>query len=140
MYLDNRNQLFYRSSEPLSFVRNVSQIGTRICSFLFGKKVGKDDFGNTYFVSRLPPLKPYGGKVRQKRWVLYSKSPEPTKIPPNWFLWMHYTIDTAGVNTSENVDNSIIRYRFSPNETGTEFAYSPSKTKQPSENAAAWKP
>ena len=138
--MNTNTQPFYRSSESLSFVRNVSQIGTKICSLLFGKKVGTDEFGNTYFISKLPALKPYGGKIRQKRWVIYRDSPEPTKISPNWFLWMHYTIDDIDANASENKTNSVIRYQFLPNETGTEFAYSPSAAKLDYKEVTAWKP
>ena len=28
-----------------------------------------------------------------RRWVVYSKNIEATKITSDWYLWMHHTID-----------------------------------------------
>ena len=47
----------------------------------FGKYVGSDEYGNKYY------------KSKKKRWVIYSKNIEATKITSDWYLWIHHTID-----------------------------------------------
>jgi NADH:ubiquinone oxidoreductase subunit len=46
------------------------------------KKVGKDEFGNSYYISK-----------NNKRYVIYKGVAEASKIPPNWFLWIHNICD-----------------------------------------------
>ena len=81
------------NSENFSLVRRASQVGTLLRTFLQGKEVGHDQFGNRYFCERGKPRAADGGRVRQKRWVIYKGEPEPTKIPPEWHIWLHYTAD-----------------------------------------------
>ena len=50
-------------------------------TFVSGKYVGKDEFGNKYYKNK-----------KDERWVIYSKI-EATKITSDWYLWMHHTID-----------------------------------------------
>ena len=52
----------------------------KIKNYFFGKLVGSDDFGNKY----------YEGK-NGKRWVIYSGEIDATKIPVEWYSWMHFT-------------------------------------------------
>ncbi|MDR3423889.1 MAG: NADH-ubiquinone oxidoreductase subunit NDUFA12 family protein [Alphaproteobacteria bacterium] len=68
-------------SESFSFVRRASQIGTLLRTFFCGKEIGRDAFGNRY----------YGGGGR--RWVIYAGEPDPTKVPPEWHIWLHQTAD-----------------------------------------------
>lgn len=72
----------------ISFVRRVSQIGTRLTIRLFGEQVGEDPLGNRYFRSRRS--KEFG---RESRWVLYKGEPEASLVPPDWFGWLHHTCD-----------------------------------------------
>ena len=48
--------------------------------FFFGKLVGKDSFGNKYYESK-----------KGKRWVIYSNEIDATKIPVEWYSWIHFT-------------------------------------------------
>ena len=59
---------------------NQDTFGTRLNTILFGKIVGSDDLGNKY----------YEGK-NGKRWVIYAGSIDASKIPVEWYSWMHFT-------------------------------------------------
>ena len=54
-------------------------LGTFIYTLFFGKSVGSDQFGNKYYTNR-----------KGKRWVIYKKNIEASKIPPDWHLWIHH--------------------------------------------------
>ena len=58
---------------------NRQTFGTRLNTLFFGKFVGEDEFGNKY----------YENKKRKKRWVIYKDEIEATKIPVEWYSWMH---------------------------------------------------
>ena len=45
-----------------------------------GKFVGNDEFGNRY----------YEGK-NGKRWVIYKHTIDASKIPVEWYSWIHFT-------------------------------------------------
>jgi NADH:ubiquinone oxidoreductase subunit len=90
-------------------------IGTLIKTLFFGKLVGKDKYGNKYYKNK-----------KDQRWVIYSKSIEATKIPNNWYLWMHHT-----VNEIPSSDDQESRYFWQKdhqeNLSGTSKAYTPLK-------------
>ncbi len=81
--------------------------------------VGKDDFGNIYYLSY------HLDKNRNvfKRYCLYKGRAEPSKVPPTWHAWLHYIKDTVPANESYKP------YEWSkthlPNLTGTAYAYVP---------------
>ena len=95
---------------------NHQTLGTRINTILFGKFAGKDQFGNKYYQNK------YG-----KRWVIYNGEVEATKIPNEWYSWMHYTN-----NKIENL-HEVKKYNWQkehmPNQTGSENSYHPNKSK-----------
>jgi NADH:ubiquinone oxidoreductase subunit len=129
------------SSESFSFVRRVSQIGTLLKTFLRGRKVGRDEFGNRYYCERGMPRPINGSRVRQKRWVLYAGEPEPTKIPPEWHIWLHYTADAP---IPQNARKAWQKPPIA-NKTGTSDAWIPSALRGESRSHAtgdyqAWKP
>lgn len=66
----------------------MTTIGTRLYTLFSGQYVGRDEFGNSYYKQRRPEK----GK-RTKRWVIYKGLPEPSKVPPHWHGWLHYTTD-----------------------------------------------
>lgn len=127
--------------ESFSFVRRVSQLGTLIQTFLFGKEVGRDQFGNRYYRERGLPRPAKGGRVRQKRWVLYAGAPESTKVPPEWHGWLHYTLEAPlpeGARKPWQKPHSF-------NLTGTSQAWMPPALKGKGRPSApgdyrAWKP
>ena len=92
----------------------------RIYTWIFGKYIGQDRFGNTYYTE-----KNYQNKSNIKRWVIYNGIVESSKIPAEWHGWLHYTLDKP---LSEDIKN---RYDWQknhlPNLTGTKLAYSPKK-------------
>ena len=59
---------------------NQDTFGTRIKTILFGKFVGKDSFGNKYYENK-----------KGKRWVIYFDEIDASKIPVEWYSWIHYT-------------------------------------------------
>ena len=93
---------------------NQQTLGTRIQTILSGKLVGKDSFGNKYYQNK-----------SGKRWVIYKGEIDATKIPQDWYSWMHYT-----KNKIEN-QHDLKRYDWQkehlPNQTGTKKSYHPNK-------------
>ncbi len=63
--------------------------GTRLFTWVYGRFVGQDEFGNRYYESRRVD-KAVGKK---RRWVMYRGKVEASKIPAEWHGWMHYTLD-----------------------------------------------
>ncbi|MDA0781025.1 MAG: NADH:ubiquinone oxidoreductase subunit NDUFA12 [Rickettsiales bacterium] len=89
-------------------------IATKIHTKLRGKLIGTDEFGNRYFEDKKTD---YSGK--KKRWVLYKGMAEPSKVPPSWHGWLHYTTD--------NIPDEQYKWQkpHTPNLTGTKNAYFP---------------
>ena len=52
------------------------------------KKVGEDEYGNSYFEEPHATV-----EGRKRRYVIYKGYAEPSKIPVDWHGWMHYTLD-----------------------------------------------
>ena len=91
---------------------NHQTLGTRIQIFFFGKFVGEDHLGNKYFKSK-----------SDRRWVIYNGEIEASKIPNEWYSWMHFTS-----NKIENV-HELKKFEWQkphrPNLTGSNQAYNP---------------
>mgnify|MGYP003326437406 CR=1 FL=1 len=64
---------------------NHQTLGTRIQTFLSGKLVGTDQFGNKY----------YQNKNDTKRWVIYNGVADASSVPPEWHSWLHKIIKTT---------------------------------------------
>ena len=94
---------------------NRDTFGTRLKTIFFGKFVGEDDFGNKY----------YENKKRKKRWVIYKGEIEATKIPVEWYSWMH-SIKNKIEETHELKKYDWQKDHLS-NQTGTDKAYNPQK-------------
>ena len=90
---------------------NRQTIGTFIYTTFFGKFFGKDEFGNKYYTSS-----------KGKRWVIYEGTVEPSKIPSEWYLWMHFL-------TNKKPSDDLKKYQWQKkheeNLTGTAKAYKP---------------
>lgn len=91
-------------------------IGTSLA--LLGKeKVGEDSLGNVYW---------QGGKDANgltRRWVIYNGQNDASRVPPEWFSWLHHQIDDAP-------ERALPQPRAwekpaEPNLTGTTLAYRP---------------
>jgi len=93
---------------------NRQTLGTMILTLLSGKLKGIDEFGNKYYESK-----------SGKRWVIYKDLVEPSSIPPDWYLWIHFT-----KNKPPNFDKKEKYFwekKHEPNLTGTNKAYRPKK-------------
>ena len=95
---------------------NQETLGTKLKTIFYGKLVGKDSMGNKYYESK-----------SGKRWIIYIDEIDASKIPSEWYSWMHFTN-----NKIEN-DHDLKKYEWQkphlPNLTGTEKAYYPNKNK-----------
>jgi len=85
---------------------NQQTLGTRIQTIFYGKFVGQDSFGNKYYQSK-----------SGKRWIIYKDEIDASKIPNDWYSWMHYTqnkIDQTGTEKSyhPNKENNEISKRY----------------------------
>ena len=86
--------------------------GTMLKTLFFGKFVGKDDFGNKYYKSK-----------KDERWVVYKDNVEASKIPSEWFLWMHHTLNETPKNEKDK--KYLWQKEHLENKTGTPQAYKP---------------
>ena len=93
---------------------NQQTLGTRIQTLLHGKYVGEDHLGNKYYQNK-----------SGKRWVIYKGEVEASKIPVEWYSWIHQTN-----NKIENLHN-FKKYNWQkdsiPNQTGSKNYYHPKK-------------
>ncbi len=112
--------------ESFSFIRRFSQIGTLLKTKFFGIHVGEDSFGNQYYQSRH-----FIQGKKNERWVWYAGSPEPTKVPPEWFAWLHHICDTPLPVLCDQPLPNVVSKRYvwqkphNPNLTGSNAAYLP---------------
>ncbi len=115
-------------------------ITTRIFTYFRGRLVGKDAFGNKYYRERRIPA-----NRREKRWVIFHGKAEPTKVPPEWHGWLHYT------HNNPPAERAIRHYAWEkphlPNLTGTPGAYVPpghllrgGKRAEATADYESWKP
>lgn len=79
--------------------------------------IGKDDQGNAYFEER----KVVGG--RRRRYVLYNGLAEASRIPPDWFGWLHHIL--LEPPTVAPLPRKAWEREHRPNLTGTHLAYRP---------------
>src|SRR5581483_10903586 len=75
------------ASSPMSFFRmlfgwwHAATIGTLVTTWLSGRLVGSDEFGNRYYES----------KTGQRRWVIYAGTVDASLVPADWHGWLHHT-------------------------------------------------
>ena len=97
---------------------NQETLGTKLKTILTGKFVGRDSFGNRYYKNKAG-----------KRWVIYNDEIDASKIPSEWYSWMHFTN-----NKIEN-NHDLKKYDWQKphqsNQTGTENAHHPNKNNEP---------
>ena len=95
---------------------NRDTLGTRLKTIFLGKLVGKDSFGNKYYESK-----------NGKRWVIYHSEIDASKIPVEWYSWMHFTKNK--IEKSHELKKYEWQKPHQPNLTGTDKAYYPNKNK-----------
>ncbi len=79
-----------------------------------GRQVGTDDAGNIY----------YRSKKGDRRWVIYNGSNDASRIPPDWYAWMHRMIDEVPDKALPPAPKFL--KPATANLTGTPQAYRPS--------------
>ena len=93
---------------------NQDTLGTKLKTIFFGKLVGSDSLGNKYYESK-----------KGKRWVIYSDEIDASKIPSEWYSWIHFT-----KNKIENI-HDLKKYHWQKphqsNQTGTINAHHPNR-------------
>ena len=94
-------------------------LSTKLYTNSRGQLVGEDDHGNRYYED--PNNK--GPADRPRRWVIYKGLAEASKVPPDWFGWLHYTVDTPP--TEEVYHPRPWQKPHVENMTGTPLAYRP---------------
>lgn len=113
----------------------------RIYTALRGRLVGTDAEGNRYYIQ----TRGVGPLGVPRRWVIFAREAEASKIPPEWHGWMHYTVDTPP--TEEKYTPRPWEKPHVENFTGTPAAWRPpgsilSKGQRASATGdyKAWKP
>ena len=122
----------------MSFLKQIftwwhrQTFGTFIYTLIIGKFVGEDEFGNKY----------YSDSKDKKRWVIYKKRVESTKIPPNWHSWIHFQ-----TKNKPNLKGQLFSWQkqHEENLTGTKKAYKPEGSlstdlKKDMKKYETWKP
>jgi NADH:ubiquinone oxidoreductase subunit len=82
-----------------------------------GAEMGKDELGNVYYQANRAEQ----GRVR--RWVMYTGSNDSSRIPPEWYSWLHHQI--ADVPERALPSRREWEATPTPNLTGTDAAYRP---------------
>jgi NADH:ubiquinone oxidoreductase subunit len=95
---------------------NGASLGTAFG--LIGKeRIGEDELGNVYYM---------GGKDtagNPRRWVIYAGANDASRVPPDWFSWLHHQIDDVpdrALPPQRRWEKPAV-----PNMTGTALAYRP---------------
>ena len=102
-------------------------LGTKLKTIFFGKLIGSDSFGNKYYESKVG-----------KRWVIYSGEIDASKIPNEWYSWIHF------INNKIENNHDLKKYDWQKphqsNQTGTEKAHHPNtNNEQIKKKYTSWK-
>jgi NADH:ubiquinone oxidoreductase subunit len=120
------------------FIIHIMYITTYLHTYFFGKFVGRDEFGNSYYRNT------NAKDANEKRWVIYKGVIEASKVPATWHRWLHYTTDK--LPTEEDIESFVWQKSHKANFTGTDSAYKPISSAEIKEHVAnsapyqAWKP
>ena len=106
---------------------NRQTLGTFLKTLFFGKFVGTDEYGNKYYKSK-----------KDERWVIYSNEIDATKIPVEWYSWIHFTPNK--IEKKHELKKYNWQKPHQSNLTGTDKAYYPNKNKDATEKKyKSWK-
>ena len=99
---------------------NGATLGTLFTIRRLGVPVGTDAYGNRYFEAK-SNRNSYDG--RKRRWVIYEGYADASKVPPEWFGWLHHIIEAPP--TEAALPAKAWQKPYLPNLSGTPFAYRP---------------
>ena len=107
---------------------NVDTFGTKLKTIFYGKYAGCDSYGNKYYESK-----------SGKRWVIYSDEIDATKIPVEWYSWIHFMPNR--IEKKHELEKYDWQKPHKSNQTGTDKAYYPNKNKKDATNKKykSWK-
>ena len=80
-------------------------------------RVGEDSLGNVYWQGG------HDGNGMMRRWVIYNGANDASRVPPEWFSWLHHQID--GAPDDALPPPRIWEKPAEPNRTGSTLAYRP---------------
>lgn len=109
--------------------------GISLLTWMKGRQIGTDGFGNLYYEEKFFFGKPQNRKPR--RWVVYRGLKEGSKVPPEWHAWLHFTSEQTPDQASAPHYDWIKPYI--PNLTGTTRAYKPPVNREAT-YYQAWRP
>jgi len=95
---------------------NHQTFGTRISVLFFGKFVGRDSLGNKYYQTK-----------KGKRFIIYNGEVDASKIPNEWYSWMHFTPNK--IENTHELKKFEWQKPHKPNLTGSNEAYNPKDNK-----------
>ena len=95
---------------------NNQTFGTRVFTFLNGKKVGSDSDGNIFYVHK---------KNANKRWVIYNGLMDASRIQAIWHDWIHHRTDE--IPNQQDLENLDWYKHHKSNTTGTIDSYFPNQ-------------
>ena len=93
---------------------NQETLGTKLKTFFYGKFAGRDSLGNKYYASKAG-----------KRWIIYNDEIDASKIPNEWYSWIHFTNNK--IENNHTLEKYDWQKPHQSNQTGTENAYHPNK-------------
>jgi NADH:ubiquinone oxidoreductase subunit len=105
---------------------NQDTFGTRLKTLISGRLVGQDSFGNKYYKNK-----------KGERWVIYANEIDASKIPVEWYSWIHNTPNK--IQNEHDLKKYFWQKPHQPNLTGTKEAYYPNKDKdEPEKKYKSW--
>jgi NADH:ubiquinone oxidoreductase subunit len=117
----------------LSFLKKIfiwwsqETLGTKLKTIFYGKIVGTDSVGNKYYQSKAG-----------KRWVIYTGEIDASKIPIEWYSWIHFTNNR--IENNHNLKKYNWQKPHQSNQTGTKNAYHPNRNnEQIKKKYTSWK-
>lgn len=97
---------------------NGATLSTRLYTSRHGRFIGDDAAGNKYYEDKSG----VGPAGKPRRWVVYTGYADASKVPPEWFGWLHYSLDEPPGN---DYQAKSWQKPHIPNRTGTPDAYRP---------------
>jgi NADH:ubiquinone oxidoreductase subunit len=101
----------------------ANSLFTMLRTWLHGELVGVDDYGNRYYRERGYRDRRAPGWRTERRWVVFSRDADPTRVPTGWVGWLHGRLDQPPSEQPLPAP-SWAKERL-PNLTGTPAAYLP---------------
>ena len=97
---------------------NGATIGTRLYGLRGMTRMGSDALGNAYWEGGADTA------GRPRRWVIYEGANDASRVPPEWFGWLHHQIEAVPERALPGPRDW--QKPAVANMTGTALAYRPS--------------